>query len=286
MIKFLNSWLTEEITIEKIGNYLLEIKIIPPDGSCLYNSVAHQLYHFPVTPANLHYHSRLLRALSVNYIAQNIHNAVLRENVLFSCREMFGFAGDENTLIATYLTNLRHNPEFWGGAESLFALTNIYQVRIHVYDHTGAITTFSPENPLVERDINIIYRNWNHYDSVISVRVAQESASPNEHSIDSNPTELSQPNGEIEYSHNSSNSGLNTFLEKRTINVATWNISGGSRRSKRDEIDSILLEQGVISNSNFPKFTNLKSKFHKVHKFQIQISQNSPNFIFKILKVY
>jgi hypothetical protein len=233
----------EEESIETAGRFLMEIKIIPGDGDCLYTSVAHQLYRFPVDPANLQYYSQLLRGFVVNYLEDNLNDSVLRDNILHTCHELFGMIAGDDVLIAHYFYNLRHNSEFWGGAESLFALVNIYQMRINVYTEAGSVTTFNPREPVITREINLFYRSGSHYDSIITVRALQDSAPPNDYVHCARSNVQTFPN-DIEYTQIQDN--YNELpCEKRSIIVASWNINGAASNSKRSEIDTILVNQGV-----------------------------------------
>lgn len=233
----------EEISLETAGDFHLEILVIPGDGSCLFNSIAHQLYHFPITPENLRYYSELLRSLSVNYIQEHLSDLTLQENIRSTSHELFGPIA-EDILYDHYLQNLRYDHAFWGGVECIYALANIYQVRVHVFVSSGSITTISPTTP-TNQEVNIFYRNGDHYDSILAVLVLQNSEPLNDPlsftSLITDPVPL-QP--EIDCQPQNNYFPANSS-DHRTFTMATWNVNGSSGSSKQSEIDTILENNNI-----------------------------------------
>jgi hypothetical protein len=237
----------ESVSLVRAGEYNLEIKIIPGDNSCIFTALAHQLYRIDLNPSHLRYYSQLFRTIAANFIRANLNDEMLRENLSSTCREVYGQLNCNDQTIERYLDDIENDMTFWGGEECLYAFANVFRVIISVFLPDGAITTFQPRDQVPNRNVNLYYRRLNHYDSILSVRASSDSVPLNSclsEAIVESSGELSVNEG---ISDQQSTSDLPTMQRplQKPLTIGTWNIRGGARPEKRDEIDTILHGYGM-----------------------------------------
>jgi hypothetical protein len=173
---------------------------------------------------------------------------MLRENVLSTSREVFGTLLRDEQLLELYMENLARNAGFWGGEECLHAFSNVFQARVIVYFSTGTSTVYEPRDRDIVKEINLFYANYNHYDSVTQIRSLLDSA-PLDRVI-ANTGSSYESQDEVSEISTIQNlicpQGTSQHLQNfQSINLGTWNIRGGARSEKRDEVDCILSSYGL-----------------------------------------
>lgn len=162
-------------------NVIRQIKVakIDTDGDCLYAALAHQLFQLKLSSRKHKRKTQDLRAETVNYLRTNVllfkHEL---KNRLQDCK-VFKTEYSESDFIPFINYKLSCNG-FWGGAESLKAISHLYAVNIIVFLEDGPCYVVNNFNFDYKRSVTIAYRNsegylqnadanFNHYDSVCTI---------------------------------------------------------------------------------------------------------------------
>lgn len=178
-IKMINSTLkyneTDVDMAFQINNIALgNVRIckINPDGNCLFGALAHQLYDIKI---NCVEHIQLTKNIREN-VVKNI-----ADNLQLFQHELRGRIYDEeNTKIDRadavngFLKKLQSSG-FWGGSETLKAISYLHCVNIIVFKENGECYSALPLNVNYKRCILLAYRasganSFNHYDSVCQIK--------------------------------------------------------------------------------------------------------------------
>lgn len=155
-----------------------EVKIcrIKSDGNCLFGSIVHQLYHAQIDSPK---HDELvseLRQKVVEHIKLNIDAFIPSLTVRLyeendrkkgmNKKSKYKVTKDD---CVTFLDLDLPQSNFWGGGETLKAVSAMNEVNIVVIRDSGKCNMATPYNSEFGRSIVIAYRNGNHYDSVSSM---------------------------------------------------------------------------------------------------------------------
>lgn len=156
---------------------------IKPDGSCLYGSLAHQLYQHATNSTEHEQATKSLRAEVVEYI--------LKPNIFPSFQHALQDRVYE-TKTKSQITNIESECKFfaryvlskknkWGGHETIKAVSEIHQVNIVVFNENGTCMIQHNAQTKYNRTIAVAYRLGydehgneirNHYDSVLEISSA------------------------------------------------------------------------------------------------------------------
>lgn len=156
------------------------VQVMRGDGSCLYAAITHQLFKPNVHSTE---HTKMIleaRTKCADYLENNQNTPEV-----YNCLTTYLQSSHEKE-IESFLEEIR-NGEAWGGEESIYALSRIYNCKITVYqeskDRSARALTYHPDGISSAR---IVYRlplleqkdaPRNHYDSVISINeVFQEDS--------------------------------------------------------------------------------------------------------------
>lgn len=148
----------------------IRIGPVSPDGSCLFSAIAHQLFYVKLNSQEHKDWANKLRKQAVDYIKANYERfrSYLRNRV----RETNQAESDENKLEAEcqkFLSELLPKNSFYGGVESIKAISEIYCVNILTINEDGSshfTIAFETSN---DKTIFVSFRNQNHYDSVVDM---------------------------------------------------------------------------------------------------------------------
>lgn len=156
-LESVQSWPTETTKICRVSG----------DGSCLYRSLAHQLFHAKVHSTEHEMQTTKMRADVVQYIRDNFSSF---ENILKGrVYEMKnGVAVDMQVECRNFLESELTKASCYGGAESFSAISNMYDVNIVIIDEKS-YTLACKFDEKKKRTITVAYRNQNHFDSVIEL---------------------------------------------------------------------------------------------------------------------
>lgn len=145
---------------DESSNNIVETCDMAPDGNCLFAAIAHQL-HKDKVGSKLHKQStKRLRSATVNYIKENIAEF---ENY-------FESTSSHNT----QLNRLAKN-ETWGGAESILAISRLYEINIIIFNENEQCYLIDDFNFNYGRCILIAYTMYgdssklNHYQSICKI---------------------------------------------------------------------------------------------------------------------
>lgn len=156
--------------------------LIPGDGDCLFGSIVHQI--FGMTPKHPLFktYSQQVRELAVSEIRRNLH--LYYETVASYADELITSCDSTTAKIELYLRRLQ-SAGYWGGADSIAALSNHYNVIFCVHQHNSRIE-FSPTNSEIDAPPrhHLFYGNSPgingessqgyvsaHYDSILCIRL-------------------------------------------------------------------------------------------------------------------
>lgn len=169
-------------------NVIRQVKIveIDTDGNCMYASLAHQLFSEKLLAKKHKCLTQQLRMDAVNYIRENL---VLFEHELKD--RLYSSVGyKDKYLECDFISFLDENlsqDKFWGGAESMRAISYLYEVNIIVFLEDGPCYSVNHFNMGYKRSVAIAFRNskhhsdsqtddnenevidFNHYDSVCEI---------------------------------------------------------------------------------------------------------------------
>lgn len=145
-------------------NIVRQIKVasIPTDGDCLFGALAHQLFATKLSVRSSVRNSQKLREESVEYIKKNIaafeHEL---KNRLYDC----GIQKSDYLEMdfVSFLNTRLCKKGYWGGAESLKAISCLYEVNIIVFLEDGPCYVANNFNMNYKRSVCIAFRNNNEY---------------------------------------------------------------------------------------------------------------------------
>lgn len=243
------------------------VRLMERDGHCLFSAIVSQLYG---TNGQSEEHYNLmwdLRRTVVTHIRQHqerfreiLETQIMDPEIIVpgdSLEEKIGF----------FLSRLETTNE-WGGTETIIAVTEISGKRLDLFNEQGPLIKFN-ESGTTNGTIRIAYRltartrnyaNRNHYDSVVQVlQTNRREQTVNQ--TDVNQREYGVPNEQIRAWHRNprimasqiSNRSENTgniegieITEKKQLKFASWNVRGCASEIKRNKIDEVLVQQGIL----------------------------------------
>lgn len=164
----------------KIGDHCVDVNILNmnSDRNCMFYALVHQLQYVKVN-SNEHMEATIrLRQCVIEEIENNFdkYKQALKVRLCYNngTNEIKQNVSDDECqeFISTNLTKDR----FWGGQETIMAVSNIFSVNILTFNENGPFCLSSRFNPSYARTIFLAYRvggvnekeelTYNHYDSV------------------------------------------------------------------------------------------------------------------------
>lgn len=149
---------------------------IPADGDCLFSSVVHQLFNTSIASADHKQKTQDLRKEVVNYINEHLNDFIHS----LKNRIPSGSSIDILQSGKAFLNDQLSIPGFWGGMESIKAISKIHKVNIIVMNDCGSSNLPNYFNIDANRSIMLLFGNANgkpcknnvertHYDSIIHI---------------------------------------------------------------------------------------------------------------------
>lgn len=160
----------------------IKVVMIKKDGDCLFGALAHQLFFHKLNSKAHKTSTKKLRADVVEYIQANI-GAFER----YIKGRLYEMPDEEENTSDYFFKNCLARPGYWGGMESLKAVSEIFNVNILIFNQNGTFHSANDFNFEHERSIAIAFRNSagqlnkknnnnnidrNHYDSVTQISQA------------------------------------------------------------------------------------------------------------------
>lgn len=152
------------------------VKIVStlPDGNCLFAACIHQLYtvevgsdaHKDLTSGLRHEISEYIK-VNLPYFEHVIKQRIQNDTV---------YLAERNCTWNNFVEHLS-SPGFWGGSESLLAISKIYSANIVVFDENGPYYFATPYHEEHTRTVFLAYREYfdsgertrKHYDSICEI---------------------------------------------------------------------------------------------------------------------
>lgn len=162
----------------------IKVAAIKKDGDCLFGALAHQLFFHKLNSKPHKISNKELRADVVEYIQANV--GAFERYIKGRLYEMSDESKEANSS-EFFLSNYLARPGFWGGMESLKAVSEIFNVNILIFNENGAFHSVNDLNFEHGRSVAIAFRNSagqqkkkkmynnidrNHYDSVTKISQA------------------------------------------------------------------------------------------------------------------
>lgn len=170
-----------EIATDSSSFESINVCLADSDGNCMLTACCHQLY------------GTIMGSIQQNTLSINMRNDTvkhIRENLTLYEHDIKGriyekFPGrvidDIQKDCEWYLDRFLSRDRWWGGAESLKAISIIHQTNVIVFNEKGEVNFGAPFDPDFKRSIMIAFRcsnssgedrsnkNRNHYDSVVNI---------------------------------------------------------------------------------------------------------------------
>ncbi|XP_055296719.1 uncharacterized protein LOC129565646 [Sitodiplosis mosellana] len=167
MVNVKSSGLTKSIGVAQI----------PGDGNCLFAAMAHQLFYSH--SRDLARQAARLRAEVVSHIKANFdrYKPAIEGRIYEEQESRSGMKLTEqqvNAKVKSFLSDSLSKSGYYGGYESLSAISEIYNVNILLFRENDDFRFVNEFNNAYEGFACVAYRSngygrYNHYDSVVSI---------------------------------------------------------------------------------------------------------------------
>lgn len=166
----------------------IKVATTKADGSCLFSALAHQLFHEKLYSKQHNDSVKKLREDVVTYIKEN--RGLFEHEIKGRLYESKSFKRNENfeTQCNFFLNFCLSNSRFWGGSESIKAISQLYKVNIIIFNENGSCYIANKFDPTYEKLVAIAFRlaaphvenkkkniernpRRNHYDSVCKIEI-------------------------------------------------------------------------------------------------------------------
>lgn len=155
----------------------LTVAITKGDGNCLFYSLAHQLFCDKINGIDHVANAKKLRADVVKYIMdpENFHRFELQLHDCVYERQNKRKIENMTEECKYFVDSLLSQDKFWAGAETLMAVSSLYETNIVVFNEGATCTVYDRSGSNYDRTIAVVFRlgydgNGNpirhHYDSV------------------------------------------------------------------------------------------------------------------------
>lgn len=156
----------------------VNVSVIKDDGNCMFGALAHQLFYSKLNSKD---HKKLtaeLRKNVVKHIKENFD--VFAHDIKGRVFEMHEKVEDIERECNFFVNFCLSKVGFWGGMESLKAISSVYKINILIFNENGDYYFAPPFNLNHDRTVCIAFRNAakpkanennerNHYDSVVEI---------------------------------------------------------------------------------------------------------------------
>lgn len=156
----------------------LMVAKIPGDGSCMFSSLAHQLFMHPIKSKEHKQATKQLRAAVVEHILQPGNYVLfehrLRDRVLETGQTVTDFEKESKFFVRHILSK----KNTWGGSETLLAVSILFSTNIFFFTEGDTCTKIKEVDQNHNRSLAIAFRIGldnegkkvlNHYDSVCEI---------------------------------------------------------------------------------------------------------------------
>lgn len=171
------------------ANETITIKVVaaPNDGNCLFTSLAHQLFRHNMKCIQMKNETVQLRAKVVDHIQKNIslykHELQgriydIKDDQKSTSEHTYSESDsfDMEKEIQFFVYQLLPKNGYWGGQETLLAVSDIFKVNIIVFLENELFMVINREGSMYKKTISVAYRFSdvdnrvrNHYDSVTDI---------------------------------------------------------------------------------------------------------------------
>lgn len=171
------------IELEKEISGQLVVALIEPDGNCLINALAHQLFHHKLDSDSHENATIKLREDANSYIQSNLDTL----GPLIIWRDDFEkvAVGDNMVQKLNFFVDKLAKPGLWCGTETIIAISRVYAANIIIFNENGTCYMVAPFNFEYDRCAIIAFcaysatnsrktkkskgLNLNHYNSVVKI---------------------------------------------------------------------------------------------------------------------
>lgn len=158
-----------------IGNKKAQVGVIVQkgDGFCLFRALVQQIFKMPCDTAEFHEKVFEFKNEVINFILENSDKYM--NEIQHSLVERYGGCFNQyNKDDCEYYVDHKIRVEGWGGAETLKAVREIYEINIFVVYEAISYCTFTARfNSQFKRSICLAYRTsgnrYDHYDSISNI---------------------------------------------------------------------------------------------------------------------
>lgn len=168
----------------------VNVSIVPADGNCLFTSLAHQLFGYRIGSKEMTRACKKLRADVVDHIKKNyasfeheikgrvFENIEKTEHLAEGSELEIQIDIEKET--AFFINHLLPRNKYWGGSETLKAVSNLYDVNIILFNENDLCYIIHSFGKSHKKTIGVAFRAFNqpaeeqycqknHYDSVVDM---------------------------------------------------------------------------------------------------------------------
>ncbi|XP_058810949.1 uncharacterized protein LOC131675819 [Topomyia yanbarensis] len=161
-----------ETELVQVDEGLLTVCCIPGDGDCLFSSLTHQIWGCPPHDAAHQLYVRTLRSQVVQYYRERL--PTLSDGLYAQALVIFPDVSSvlSPTQLVDHFLNSLSMPGFWGGEESLIAISEILDFAVTVFRERSVAISLNSSG---SQELRLVHRvapsgEYTHYDSVLSIR--------------------------------------------------------------------------------------------------------------------
>lgn len=152
---------------------VVKVVSIAPDGNCLFAACVHQLYRVKLNSDDHKTITAELRGRVCSHIKNNFNR--FQRTIKLRVMEEIANESSENIEMRSksFVDEFLSKSNFWGGSESLVAISEIFQANIIIFRENGSCYFANGHNSAYIRVLFLAYRRfgsaYNHYDSVSEI---------------------------------------------------------------------------------------------------------------------
>lgn len=152
---------------------VVKVVSISPDGNCLFAACVHQLYRVKLNSDDHKKIAAELRGRVCSHIKNNFNR--FQRTIKLRVTEEIPNMSSENIEMRSksFVDEFLSKFNFWGGSESLIAISEIFEANIIIFRENGSCYFANGHNSAYNRVLFLAYRRigsaYNHYDSVSEI---------------------------------------------------------------------------------------------------------------------